>query len=231
MMNPTGIYLITHRASGKRYVGKSINIPRRWSEHRKGLSHCPVLEAALKKYGADAFDWEILQTCSESELNDLECWYIQAFGSVSPGGYNIGYGGEGVTFTEEVRAKLSEATRKRLLSAESRAAIGEASRKRYEDPRERERHSDILRRSPALKKALERIHNDPSWRKAVTESVRRVCADPRRYVLENVITGEREEGQRVQFKDRFGISASMFSDLLKGRLKTAKGWKLVNNEG
>jgi len=230
MLNLTGIYLITHRVSGKRYVGKSVNIRRRWSEHRKGLSHCPALEAALKKYGEDAFSWEILQTCSESELNDLECFYIHAFGSVSPAGYNIGYGGEGVTFTEEVRAKLSEATRSRLLSPESRAAIGAASRKRYEDPAERQRHSDILRQSPALKKALGRIHKDPSWRKAVTESVRRVCADPRRYVMENVVTGEREEGQRVYFKDRFGISSSMFSDLLKGRSKTAKGWKLINKE-
>ena len=34
----TGIYLIQHKASGKRYIGSSINIEQRWRQHRHSLS-------------------------------------------------------------------------------------------------------------------------------------------------------------------------------------------------
>jgi len=63
-----GIYSITHRESGKRYVGKSINVEARLWQHKNLLTK-PVrskdcnrhLYNAVRKYGWSAFDTEVLE--------------------------------------------------------------------------------------------------------------------------------------------------------------------------
>ena len=35
----TGIYLITNKNTGLRYVGQSVNIKKRWKDHLSGLIH------------------------------------------------------------------------------------------------------------------------------------------------------------------------------------------------
>jgi group I intron endonuclease len=60
-----GVYLITCTANNRRYVGSSKNIDHRWREHRKCLRsgrHWNVLvQRSWDKYGADAFEWAVLE--------------------------------------------------------------------------------------------------------------------------------------------------------------------------
>jgi len=72
-----GIYKITNRINNKSYIGQSVNIRRRWAEHRllhrdESLS----LKRALRKYGIENFTFEVLEECCVHDLNDKEIYYI-----------------------------------------------------------------------------------------------------------------------------------------------------------
>lgn len=90
-----GIYLIRNTITNKVYVGQSINIQRRWWEHKSRAfdpnNNCydKPLYRSMRKYGLEAFKLEILCECNEEELNDLEASFIAKFDSLVPNGYNI----------------------------------------------------------------------------------------------------------------------------------------------
>jgi group I intron endonuclease len=74
-----GIYLITNKLNGKRYIGLSSNINRRFMEHKtpKNILKKTVLARALKKYGIDNFTFEILEAIEDQEaLFEREIFWI-----------------------------------------------------------------------------------------------------------------------------------------------------------
>ncbi len=60
-----GIYKITNIINNKFYIGSSINIFKRWLEHKDALirnvHHCTYLQNSVNKYGIDNFIFEILE--------------------------------------------------------------------------------------------------------------------------------------------------------------------------
>lgn len=65
-------------------MGSSINIPRRFREHKKSLSanrhHCAHLQKAWNKYGPEAFEFVIGGTASSfEEARELEQEFLNAF--------------------------------------------------------------------------------------------------------------------------------------------------------
>ena len=105
------LYSIQHKVSGKRYIGKTKNLDRRWKEHAAGRGMAPIIAKAIAKYGADAFIWDILGTTDESEeeANDLERFYIRHHNTLVPFGYNLREGGEGGTPHPDTVAKIRAA--------------------------------------------------------------------------------------------------------------------------
>lgn len=63
----SGVYEIRNALNNKRYIGSSINIYRRWRDHKRmlNLSVHPNkhLQAAWNKYGEKHFVFKILETC------------------------------------------------------------------------------------------------------------------------------------------------------------------------
>lgn len=110
----SGIYVIKNHVSGKVYVGQSANLKRRFSTHkrqlRKGEHYNAHLQSAFIKYGEKAFTIEVLCECKRSELDDLECYYIDKFDSTNPKkGYNKCSGGQSnYKHCDETKAKLSQ---------------------------------------------------------------------------------------------------------------------------
>lgn len=80
-----GIYKITN-PEGEIYIGKSINIFKRW-EHYKGFHHKtqPLLFNSFKKYGWVNHKFEILEECSKSLLTERERYYIKLYNVVEEG--------------------------------------------------------------------------------------------------------------------------------------------------
>ena len=115
MKNP-GIYILTS-PSGKQYVGRDSNLPRRVRDHLSGNApECRAIHNAIQKYGRDAFSVEIIRypRISEDALNAVERWWIRRLQTLAPGGYNLNEGGEGGSPSEETRQKISKKTSRRV---------------------------------------------------------------------------------------------------------------------
>lgn len=83
-----GIYKITNLLNHKCYIGQSIHVERRFSEHCFP-SKTSMISKAIQKYGKENFSFEIIEECLEEELNDKENYWIDFYNSITPNGYNI----------------------------------------------------------------------------------------------------------------------------------------------
>lgn len=89
-----GIYKITNLINGDSYIGRSVNIKRRFMEHKAPKNGGgKTIHAAIQKYGLENFSFEVLEECPEEMLDEREVYYI---GKLKPK-YNIASGGRGPT--------------------------------------------------------------------------------------------------------------------------------------
>lgn len=76
----TGIYMLTNVKTGNRYVGKSINIKRRYMEHKTPraalTTKSPLFKRELAEYGIGAYELTVLEECDASKLNERELHWI-----------------------------------------------------------------------------------------------------------------------------------------------------------
>ena len=86
-----GIYKITKKENGKSYIGQSNDIERRIKENQYKTDL--AIELAIRKYGVDAFNYEVLEQCSLEELDAKEIYWIQYYNTFKGFGYNCNKGG------------------------------------------------------------------------------------------------------------------------------------------
>lgn len=94
-----GIYCIENKVNHMKYIGQSINIRKRWAEHKRDLRKSKHtndhLQKAWDKYGDNAFIFSILEICDRSLLNEREIYWVNAYDSMSKSlGYNIATPGD-----------------------------------------------------------------------------------------------------------------------------------------
>ena len=110
----TGIYSITNTINGKRYIGQSKDIYKRWGKHKSELrnnKHANQhLQTAWNKYGEGCFLFEILEECSVDNLDTLEKQYIAKYKANDRDfGYCYEDGGHlNKICSKETRAKISK---------------------------------------------------------------------------------------------------------------------------
>ena len=92
----SGIYKITNLENNKVYIGQAVNIADRLRTHIKaGIGIDPTnseLYKDMKKIGVENFTFEILEECTQAQLNDKEKFWI-SFYHGQDFGYNITKGG------------------------------------------------------------------------------------------------------------------------------------------
>ena len=81
-----GIYKFTNLINGKIYIGQSVDIDRRLKEHKRRDEQ--RIDKAIKKYGFENFNFEIIELCSPDKLDELENYWIGYYQSLIPNGYN-----------------------------------------------------------------------------------------------------------------------------------------------
>ena len=90
--NVCGIYKITNIKNQMCYIGQAKDMRKRLNEHlKKGLGidtpQGNKLYQAMLEDGIDSFTFELLEECSEEELNSKERYYIELYNSIDYG-YN-----------------------------------------------------------------------------------------------------------------------------------------------
>jgi group I intron endonuclease len=133
-MKLTGIYGIRNKVSGKFYVGQSIDIHRRWTKHKAAAlrpSGKTALLDALRAYGADGFDFIVIEECVESELNERERHWIAKLDAMANGYNHLDGGGQGPRLLrDDTRERFRAAQLGKKASAETREKISRSSKGR-----------------------------------------------------------------------------------------------------
>lgn len=70
-----GIYCLTCRFTGERYVGRSVDVERRVKRHfyllNRGEHRNRLMQRRFDHYGGDEFEWKLLQEVTCSDAFDL----------------------------------------------------------------------------------------------------------------------------------------------------------------
>lgn len=108
--NMTGIYLIRNLTNGREYVGASVNIKRRFIEHKSPRAFGNNrLHGDIQRLGRDSFLFEVLEECERDELASRELYYIRE--------RNPYYNYVGKQKTEREKKMISESLKKWWASA------------------------------------------------------------------------------------------------------------------
>ncbi len=118
------IYVITHKESYKQYVGQTrshyanrsywleAGYIKRWHAHideaiKNRAKQSTKLNNAIRKYGIEAFDVELLLTCHPDESDFWEERFIEKLGTYLKG-YNLTTGGKKYSPSENMKEQISK---------------------------------------------------------------------------------------------------------------------------
>jgi len=170
------IYLRTNLVNGKQYVGQATDFKRR--EYQWKNISTPYagdyINKAREKYGIENWKVEVLKECEAiDELNYWEKYYIETLNTKRPYGYNLNDGGKGqvgfkhseeskdkmsksqmgkrkgIHRTEEVKKKISEATKG------IRRSLGMTGHKHSNESKKKMAESKKGKQSNAAKKVFQ----------------------------------------------------------------------------
>lgn len=148
------VYMHINKINGKKYIGQTCQNPtRRWGKDGDGYKRSSYFYNAIKKYGWDNFEHEIIASnLTKSEADNFEKLLIDKLDLRNPdNGYNLKEGGSngrpseiskqkmknshvGKTLSEEQKRKISESNKGRIPSEESRKKISESHKgKKYSE--------------------------------------------------------------------------------------------------
>ena len=187
------------------YIGQTLHDPKtriRAHLRQAGSRH---LGNAIRKYGVDEFQSEILEADIPADaLSEREIYWIQHFNSVSPNGYNLTHGGEGGSPSEETRAKISAANKCRFPSEETLRKLSASLKGKPKSAEHRRKISEAN---------LGKWQPDSAVRRtAEANRGKRHSAETRRKI------SEAQKGKRLSAETRRKISAAN-----KGKLPWNKG--------
>ncbi len=90
-----GVYVIVNKVTGRRYIGSSYDIWKRWIVHRRilriGKHHSPYLQHSWDKHGEGAFSIELLETVEDRStlLPREQFWIDHCDATNNIAGFNV----------------------------------------------------------------------------------------------------------------------------------------------
>lgn len=129
------VYIHQNKVNGKRYIGITNNVLKRWYGNGKKYENCPIFNAAIKKYGWENFYHVVIVSgLSLEEANILEQFYIGQYRTrEKERGYNIQPGGH---FVPSMSGKHH--------SKEAKRKIGNANKGKAHSEKQNKQHSEYM---------------------------------------------------------------------------------------
>ena len=200
-MNNYFVYCLTCRVNGKRYIGITSNLKRRWRLHCNRRS---AIGYAIRKHGKENFRISVLYSrLPLSTAQVLEGRLILELKTLSPDGYNIASGGKGGSNPVAGLTDAQKLERNRKISA------WHQGRKR--SALQRRRMSESLRgeKNPCFGKPGTRLgkKHTPESKVKLSEAAkgRRISAETRRKMSESrkryEANKDRRRGQLQLFEE------------------------------
>jgi group I intron endonuclease len=132
-----GVYKIVNKVTGDFYIGSSVNLNKRFNNHKHFLAnqrhHNIILQNVFNKYGLDNLSFEIIEIVeNKTNLIKREQYYID---TLNPK-YNICLKAEsplGTKRTKKSKHKMSKAAMGRKHSKETKQKISKNSSKYWKD--------------------------------------------------------------------------------------------------
>lgn len=208
------VYKLTS-PEGKVYIGATSQKPEKRWNGGKGYKHSRLIHNAIKTFGWDSFDREIIaQHLNQAEAEELEIKLISLYrANDSLFGYNIDNGGiTGPKHSDITKAKIAEANTRRVWKAESRQKL-----------------RDYKLAHPTTPEAAMKISRANTGRKHTPETIERMRrAQPTRAVR-NLSTGEvfPSIGSAAR---AYNTCATHIMKACKGKQKTCQGCKWAYEE-
>lgn len=234
-----GIYKIVNKDNGKYYVGRTLNLDKRWYQHKKLLiknKHFnKYLQSVWNKYGPDKFEFIIVEYVNDkNELINIEQKYINVFIDERKNGLNNCYNlSESSISPMDINKgrKHSDKTKK-ILSDKNKGKIPWNKNKSLKLPHEytsrickKKYNSNNSNKSNKYTSELRSLTSKECLNRP---EVLLKFKQPRKppVTAKNVTTNEIKTLGRRQWHDVYQID---YRKLLKGY--TSKGWKMVDRAG
>jgi group I intron endonuclease len=199
-----GIYQIKQISTGKIYIGSSVNVYKRLLEHRRDLKNQTHdnrhLQRAWNLCGSKDFEFLLLEESNINNYRQLEQEYIDKLQCFNREiGFNMCQNVE----RGPLGLKRSEETKQRLSEA-----LSGKNHPNWGKP------ANMI----AHKKAMDKVRGKPKPNAGKRKIFK--LLSPNGIVIEF-------DGIR-RFCRQYNLSSGNITSLLKGRLKSAKGWSLPN---
>lgn len=123
------IYKITNKITSKMYIGK-----HKYDKPELDKSYIAsgiYINRSIKLYGIENFKIELVSIAeTESDLNQQEIYYINLYDTLFPNGYNLTYGGDGLSNPPDfIREKMSQKKIGTVRSEEAKRKTSESLKK------------------------------------------------------------------------------------------------------
>ena len=114
------VYKITNLLNNMVYIGSSVEVERRWRQHKQASINendhhynYPLMEA-FREFGINNFKFEVVETCNDyKEMIKAEHNWIIKEDCVNPKGYNQTDNTESPMFDPEIAKKMSDTKREK----------------------------------------------------------------------------------------------------------------------
>lgn len=231
----TGIYALYWEVPDLIYIGQSINIINRYSDHisllNRGIHYNEKVQRAFSVYGSPSL--QILEICTSDALDKLEEYYISEFHSVEKG-LNISSGpvsslrgikNPASIYSEEILLQVFEELYLNILSIRDISRKFKVNESTIYGIASGDRHIWLQESNPdkwqAIKNTLgtRKSRGNNSAEKQGKKYPKVV--DPKGNIFDIVCT--------TDFCNQHNLDCQALYRLFKGKVKTHKKWKLYAN--
>ena len=165
------VYVILNLQNGKCYIGSTVDYHKRHAMHlsrlRRGISHCPHLQAAWNKYGEDTFWFGVLEHIAV-DPREAEQYYLDLIRPEYNSHLSATAGRLGIPHTAATRTKISQTKIERGSHRGENSAVNKLTSQQVIEIRRRlldgERSYQLATSYGCSRTCINNIKMGKSWR-------------------------------------------------------------------